>query len=166
MYFASIGTSINTYYVDGISVTGGSPRQYIWTFACGINEGTCYTGNCPCVAGNCQTGGYSFIGQNYFCESGLTAWNGTNGVFFPDGDPLWDGQGYGSTSSCCTFNSPPWFNVTLRSGSVVVIKEFKLRILRYNSWNSKNPDLQNLLLDDFFKKAILRCQVTFSHSTL
>ena len=57
----------------------------------------------------------SFIGQNYFCESGLTAWNGTNGVFFPDCDPLWDGQGCGPTSSCCTFNSPPWFNVTLHS---------------------------------------------------
>ena len=29
----------------------------------------------------------------------------------------------------------------------------------------KNPDLQNLLLDDFFRKAILHCQVTYSHST-
>ena len=57
----------------------------------------------------------SFVGQNYFCESGLNRWNGTSGVFWPDGDPLWDGQGCGITSSCCTFNSPPWFNVTLSS---------------------------------------------------
>ena len=30
-----------------------------------------------------------------------------------NGDPLWDGQGCGSNSSCCTFNSPPWFNAQL-----------------------------------------------------
>ena len=26
----------------------------------------------------------------------------------PD-DPLWDGQGCGGTSTCCSFNNPPWF---------------------------------------------------------
>ena len=34
------GLSINTYYVDGISVTHGFPRQHIWTFAAGVDE-TC-----------------------------------------------------------------------------------------------------------------------------
>ena len=24
-------------------------------------------------------------------------------------DPLWDGRGCGSTSTCCQFNNPPWF---------------------------------------------------------
>ena len=24
-------------------------------------------------------------------------------------DPPWDGQGCGPTSTCCTFNNPPWF---------------------------------------------------------
>ena len=53
------------------------------------------------------------MGQNYFCETGLTQWPGTGGILYPNGDPLWDGQGCGPTSSCCTFNSPPWFNVQL-----------------------------------------------------
>ena len=58
----------------------------------------------------------SFVGQNYFCESGLTQYSdGINGPLFSNGDPLWDGQGCGPTSSCCTFNSPPWFNVRLSS---------------------------------------------------
>jgi len=58
----------------------------------------------------------SFVGQNYFCESGLTQVGSLrHGYFWPDGDPLWDGRGCGPTSSCCTFNSPPWFNVTLPS---------------------------------------------------
>ena len=109
--------SINTFYVDGISVTRGSPRQHIWTFATGVDEQPthpCCT--CPCVVAS-QGGTHipSFVGQNYFCESGLTAWNGISGIFWPNGDPLWDGQGCGPTSSCCTFNSPPWFNVQLPS---------------------------------------------------
>ena len=24
-------------------------------------------------------------------------------------DPLWDGAGCGATSTCCSFNTPPWF---------------------------------------------------------
>ena len=32
----------------------------------------------------------------------------TNYVFYAD-DPLWDGQGCGPASTCCTLNSPPWF---------------------------------------------------------
>ena len=112
--FYSSGSSIDTYYVDGVSVTRGSPRQHIWTFAAGVDEQTRYSGStCPCVTGSTNGNRIpSFVGQNYFCESGLTQWNGNN-ILFPDGDPLWDGQGCGPTSSCCTFNSPPWFSVTL-----------------------------------------------------
>ena len=116
-FYYSPGQSINTYYVDGISVTHGYPRQHIWTFACGVDEGTVYSGNCPCVAGSLigrsiQNYIPSFVGQNYFCETGRTSGYHT-GVLYSDGDPLWDGQGCGPTSSCCTFNSPPWFTVQL-----------------------------------------------------
>ena len=48
-------------------------------------------------------------------QTGLARWNGTHGVFWPNGDPLWDGQGCGFSSMCCTVNSPPWFNVVLHS---------------------------------------------------
>ena len=88
-------------------MTHGSPRQHIWSFGGGLDEvNSAYA--CPCVtgstAGDCIP---SFVGQNYFCEAGIPR--------FSCGDPLWDGQGCGPTSSCCTFNSPPWFNVTLSS---------------------------------------------------
>ena len=70
---------------------------------------------CPCVNGSTNDNNIPpFVAQNYFCETGITQWNGSN-IFWPDGDPLWDGQGCGPTSSCCTFNSPPWFNVQLSS---------------------------------------------------
>ena len=106
--------SIDSYYLEGVSVTYGSPRQHVWSFAAGLDEVLSvpyYT--CPCVTGS--TAGNripSFVGQNYFCETGIN-FAYTNGLFYPNGDPLWDGQGCGPTSSCCTFNSPPWFNVTL-----------------------------------------------------
>ena len=116
--FLDSNWSIDTYYVDGVSVTRGTPRQHIWTFSSGFDELSttwrCCT--CPCVNGSINENHIpSFVGQNYFCESGLTRWTGPHGILFPDGDPLWDGQGCGPTSSCCTFNSPPWFNVTLSS---------------------------------------------------
>ena len=121
-FFVTGNSLIDSWYVDGISVTHGSPRQHIWTFATGIDESGGLSGygtpaTCPCVNGS-TTGNQipSFVGQSYFCESGITRWNGIfSRTFWPDGDPLWDGQGCGPTSSCCTFNSPPWFNVQLSS---------------------------------------------------
>ena len=112
------GGSIDRYYLDGVSVTYGSPRQHIWSFVAGVDEQRTHPGStCPCVAGSTDGNHVpSFVGQNYYCESGLTEFNGTHaGIFWPNGDPLWDGQGCGPTSSCCTFNSPPWFNLQLSS---------------------------------------------------
>ena len=111
--------SIDSYYIDGVSVTHGSPRQHIWSFACGLDEGNTIfpESTCPCVTGSTVGNNIpSFVGQNYFCESGITRWNGSiTETFWPNDDPLWDGWGCGPTSSCCTFNSPPWFNVQLSS---------------------------------------------------
>ena len=116
--FAYTRQSIDSYYVDGISVTHGSPRQHIWSFAGGLSEDVSVhpAASCPCVTGSTSgTRIPSFVSQNYFCEAGITRWDGVSSDFFSNGDPLWDGQGCGPTSSCCTFNSPPWFNVQLSS---------------------------------------------------
>ena len=112
--FTGAGQSIDSFYIDGVSLTYGFPRQHIWSFGGGFDEVDSINA-CPCVTGS--TAGSripSFVGRNYFCETGITRWNG-DFAFYPDGDPLWDGQGCGPTSSCCTFNSPPWFNVQLSS---------------------------------------------------
>ena len=147
-FFRSSGRSINTFYVDGVSVTHGSPRQHIWTFACGVDEQTTYRGStCPCVAGS--IGGSripSFVGQNYFCEAGLTRWNGRYGVLHIDGDPLWDGQGCGPTSTCCTFNSPPWFNVQLPSTTT---DDIEVRIC--STFGIQNEDTPIQLLELYVK---------------
>ena len=139
--FLGSSRSINTYYVDGVSVTRGSPRKHIWTFANGLDElSTAYPyATCPCVTGSTNRNLIpSFVGQNYFCETGITRWTG-NRILSPDGDPLWDGQGCGPTSSCCTFNSPPWFNIPLSSPTT---DNIEVRICNRGSTQSQDTLIQ------------------------
>jgi len=66
--------------------------------------------NYPC-SNTAVTWPYStltFLGNNYFCETGRNQAGHDNTVFYLN-DPLWDGEGCASSSSCCEFNSPPWF---------------------------------------------------------
>ena len=103
-------TTIDGAYVGGVSLTHGTPRQHIWTFAAGATESEPSRNDaCPCDA----TIGIaipSFVNGDYFCESGSNS--GTSSNFFPD-DPLWDGEGCSSSSTCCSFNSPPYFTKRL-----------------------------------------------------
>ncbi len=84
------GITIDQPYVDGLSVTHGSPRQHVWAFAAGH----------PCPCRNPSHVTPSFVGLNYFCEDER------------DGQ-LWDG--ISCDIDCCTFNSPPWFSVSVPS---------------------------------------------------
>ena len=110
--FLTSSNTIDGQYVDGVSLTYGSPRQHIWTFANAIDEYPhLYNSKCPCTnAAEQRTFSIpSFVGNDYFCETGVPPgqrWS--NNIFYAD-DPLWDGQGCGPTSTCCTFNNPPWF---------------------------------------------------------
>ena len=63
---------------------------------------------CPCTRRDLTYTGVvpPFIGQDYFCETGSRGYAERN--FYAD-DPLWNGQGCGGNSTCCSFNSPPWF---------------------------------------------------------
>ena len=102
--------TIDNNYVDGVSLTHGqSPRQHIWTFASALDETRSGATTCPCTRSDLTFLGIvpPFIGQDYFCDSGSETVFQTN-VFYAD-DPLWDGQGCASTSTCCGFNNPPWF---------------------------------------------------------
>ena len=68
--------------------------------------------NCPC---NTPPGDYqyvqSFIGNDYFCESG----NPNNYWLYVlyTADPLWDGEGCGTQEGdCCAAAGLPWFHKT------------------------------------------------------
>ena len=99
---ASVSGNINSHYVDGVSLTRGSPRQHVWTFINGWSDS--YNIN-PC---NCNQQPQAFIGNNYFCESGNPT-NNANQLFVAD--PLWDGQNCGQyETSCCSAPGIPWFH--------------------------------------------------------
>ena len=107
--------SIDSAYVDGVSLThGSSPRKHIWTFASARDEvGVFPHTNCPCTNTN-QAGSAtpppSYVGSDYFCETASTGSAHTSSsLTFYANDPLWDGAGCGANSTCCTFNNPPWF---------------------------------------------------------
>ena len=111
-YYNRLSYTIEDIYVYGMSLTHGRhPRQHIWTFASAYSE---YYSNffaCPCTRTNqSYTGAVPpFIGEDYFCDTAVTATQRySNTVVYAD-DPLWDGQGCGPTSTCCSFNRPPWF---------------------------------------------------------
>ena len=73
--------NIESRYVDGISLTHGiaGSREHMWTFAAGLTEtnSSSYIGEkCPCDT-SMYSNVPSFVGNDYFCESGLhSAWNG------------------------------------------------------------------------------------------
>ena len=82
-------TTINGAYVESVSVTHGTPRNHIWTFAAGLSEANRTWGSiCPCDT-TIDRDVPSFVGEDYFCESGLH-------------EP-WSGH------TCCSRRNPPYF---------------------------------------------------------
>ena len=105
--------SIDSAYVEGVSITHGSPRSHIWTYTADTSE----TSNhlvCPCDNGS-SNNPPTFVGNNYYCESGNKNSSFINYFLYAD-DPLWDGKQCSSEGTCCSNGrTPPWFNVTLNN---------------------------------------------------
>ena len=123
----SASNNIDSYYVDGISITyGNNPRRHIWTYAASISQTTGGSSNtdtstCPCT-GSGQAPP-SFVGSNYYCESGNP--QATVGTAFYN-DLLWDGKNCGTTSaSCCTDQRQPWFCNRLTSP---IVGDLEMRV--------------------------------------
>ena len=113
--FTAIGQDLNANYVYGVSVIHGVPRNHIWTFAAGISEGdySIIRDKCPCSDPSNPSSQFppSFVGDNYYCESGNPT-NGFQNDYFYSNDPLWDGKQ--CEGQCCSDGkSPPWFSVQL-----------------------------------------------------
>ena len=100
---------IDSYYIDGVSITmGPPPRRHVWSLMAGNSEQQNSATNCPCNNGS-NVVVQSFIGNNYFCESGNPSRSGTAILY--SSDPLWDGQNCGSLeATCCSAPNLPWFH--------------------------------------------------------
>ena len=109
--FHNQGQTLDSTYVSGLSVTYGSPRSHIWTFAAGYSKDTGYTCcNCPCASPYPGPAAPPFVGENVFCESGNIGPLDVPYQWYLD-DPLWDSQGCASGSTCCD-RGGPWFTTT------------------------------------------------------
>ena len=102
-------------YNSGVAVMHGSSRQHIWSFVSGgaENDDRIHQGHCPCDTQFSNIAIPSFVGDDYFCESGYIypgVFNSSEVYSLHSDDPLWDGDGCHSNSTCCTFNNPPYFN--------------------------------------------------------
>ena len=90
-------------YVDGVSITQGSPRKHLWTYANGVSEENEWEhGRCSCARSNPThtTHVPDFVGGNYYCESGFST-DYQIGVVAWD-DPLWDGLScVNPNNKCC-----------------------------------------------------------------
>ena len=79
--------TIDKQYVEGVSITHGSPRQHVWSLAASDRSPYCVCGNNPTVP--------SFVGNDYFCDN-----EGKN-TYVSD-DRLWDGHScVAVTPNCC-----------------------------------------------------------------
>ena len=130
--YLGVNASIDSIYVSGLSLTHGlvGQRKHVWTFAGAVDETSTgydefnkiteylnYVNNntvlppysCPCI-NPALTWPYevpSYVGDSYFCDTGAHTYPSSYSLYMDD--PLWEGEGCGGSSTCCTLNSPPWF---------------------------------------------------------
>ena len=91
------GNEINEPYLDGVSVTYGTPRLHIWSLYSGHGPGLI------CCSFAHLNHIQAFVGNSYFCDSSGNIFN-----------LLWDGITECSMDpTCCAPYTGPWFNTTL-----------------------------------------------------
>ena len=142
-FYASyyLGRTIDRDYVSGLSITYSSnPRQHIWTFASGRGERFSNRDslNCPCSI----KPGYdppSYVGSNWYCESGATYWGGYSTYYF--NDTLWDGAG--CVDNCCDDTTQPWFHRQLNQ---ITQDDIEARICTYGHFVYRSTLIDQLEL--------------------
>lgn len=143
-----VNETIDSAYVDGLSLTYGAERAHIWTFAAGNSEvrppDVSYA-RFACYCGDNSTNGMRpppYVGNNFFCESAVNSDVTAMAMFYSE-DPLWDGTNCPNTN-CCDFNSPPWFTMQLPAPTT---EDIEARICCDES--SENEDVAVALLEIF-----------------
>ena len=131
--FSVASTDIDTFYVNGLSVTHGSPRQHVWTLAIGVYErgdlaGAGVPDVCPCHPA-VDSMAPPFVGNDYFCESGSD--DVPADLEHHLDDPLWDGR---QCFEDCCIGSP--FVKTLANGPTT--DPLEIRICNVADENSGN----------------------------
>ena len=134
-------SGINESYIDGVSITRGSPRYHIWSYVGSFSEIAAFLDACPCARDlSSAAQPQSFVGNNYYCESGNPAGAWRDRVF--PNDKLWDGEQCSHEGTCCTgTNTPPWFSVNLGSPTS---DDIEVRIMGSESTDNEDTPIELL----------------------
>ena len=136
--FLQDNPTIDSAYVDGVSLTHGSPRQHIWTFAAALdrNDDNAIGGQrsrCPCRFEENPFDPPSFVGEDYFCDAGNEEFmTGETGL---QTDPLWDG------TDCLCCNNPPWLYKHLPQPTT---EDIEMRVCRNADSTNENIGIQEI----------------------
>ena len=130
---------INGIYLDGVSITRGSPRQHVWSYIAGYQSNGASSHTCPCNTGATNTNRIpSFVGGHYYCESGTNS-NPSQVVY--TADPLWDGNNCPSNEApCCTGTGLPWFFRDY--GNATITDYIELRVCSNSGWSNEDTPVQ------------------------
>ena len=129
-------------YVDGVSITYGTPPTHLWTYAAG-GTSILQIFNCPC---NTPPGRKppSFVSSDFYCEaggvSGESGWHAS--------DPLWDGmQCGGQEVPCCNHTGLPWFHKNTSTLTTAPINApIKVRVCLDEDTDNENIGIECLEL--------------------
>ena len=139
------GKGINDAYVDGVSITIGSPRQHVWTYAAGLTQQGDYPDfNCPCAV-TPGPSAPSFVGDNYYCSSGATT-DASKSSYYPA--PLWQGNEC-NNDNCCAKLGLPWF---YRKFIIPRVEDIEVRICNNQQFNDESVLIDQLILVVRYKK--------------
>jgi len=131
---------------DALSIIHGSYNQYIWTYAAGLVDANAQNHftvirSCPCAANPGQRS-TSFVGSNYYCESGVN-----DGIWDVDSyrlsDSLWDGLNCPAGNTCCDNPNLPWF---YRELDVVTVDDVEVRICTNQDFSNETILVDQLVL--------------------
>ena len=157
MNYKGLGYSLDTYYVDGVSITYWSlgNRQHVYTYAAGSREFN-HAAACPCAGG---TKPPSFVGSDYYCESGNNLNNPSPGKTYND-DLLWDRQLCRNDEvTCC--NPPPSF---CKMFPTPISEELEVRICLDEPVDNENVAIEFFelyILGECYNNQV--CRYTSSH---
>jgi hypothetical protein len=118
-YNYQLQKTINSDYVNGISITQNRYSNHLWTYVAGRAETEVSTSQnnydhfaCPCARASFpQSWVPTFLKHHYYCESGLLNGNTiANEIYW--GDALWDGIGCENAGNVCC-ERYGWFHRTM-----------------------------------------------------
>ncbi|XP_065180679.1 uncharacterized protein LOC135811377 isoform X2 [Sycon ciliatum] len=99
----SASTQLNSWYMDGVSITHDSPVQHIWSYTASFDEAA----HCPCST-RASSQPPAFVGNHYYCMDHGSAWRPW--TITPAAHAWSNTSQCTAGSTCCNNTDMPWFH--------------------------------------------------------